>query len=159
MDIANDSSGVAVAEGSGRPAGMPWISPYLMVKDAAASLAFYEAAFGFETLNASPGPDGSIMHAKVGWRDGLFMIGPEGAYGGAALSPATRGIASPVALYVYCEDVDALCERARAAGAVVEFPPTDTFWGDRLCKLTDLDGHDWNFATNHRGLLDASPPE
>jgi PhnB protein len=27
-------------------------------------------------------------------------------------------------------------------------PPADMFWGDRMCSLTDPDGHTWNFATH-----------
>ena len=33
-------------------------------------------------------------------------------------------------------------------GAKAVFPPQNMFWGDRICKLTDPDGHVWNFATN-----------
>jgi uncharacterized glyoxalase superfamily protein PhnB len=51
-------------------------------------------------------------------------------------------------MYVYCEDVDALCDRAWKAGAKVEVAPQDMFWGDRMCKLVDPDGHVWNFATH-----------
>ena len=137
-------------ESSGKPCGTPWVSPYLTVKDAGASLAFYEAAFGFTTRFVNKGPDGSIMHVEMTWQDGLVMFGPEGAYGGPCRSPATLGILSPVSVYVYCEDVDALFDRAVSAGVTVDFPPADMFWGDRACKLTDPDGHVWNFAT-HKG--------
>ena len=57
-------------------------------------------------------------------------------------------MASPVGLYVYCDDVDALFARATAAGAQAKVPPQDTFWGDRMCQLVDPDGHTWNFATH-----------
>lgn len=135
-------------EASGKPCGSPWIMPYLTVKDAGASLAFYESAFGFARRGVKEGPDGTIVHASMAWQDGVIMFGPEGAYGGLARSPATLGIASPVGLYVYCEDVDALFDRAIAAGATAQFPPADMFWGDRACGLVDPDGHAWNFATN-----------
>jgi uncharacterized glyoxalase superfamily protein PhnB len=141
-------AGLETAEGSGKPCGMPWITPYLMVKDASASLAFYEAAFGFARRHVKLGPDGSIMHAEATWQDGLIMLGPEGGCGGTIMSPATQGIASPVTIYVYCGDVDAVFDRAVALGATVKFPPHDSFWGDRVCMIVDLDGHSWNFATN-----------
>jgi uncharacterized glyoxalase superfamily protein PhnB len=134
-------------EASGKPAGMPWISPYLTVKDAAAALAFYESAFGFATRNVNKGPDGSIMHVEMTWHEGVVMFGPEGAYGSPTKAPATLGIDSPVHIYAYCSDVDALYERAIAAGATSHFAPADMFWGERACKLTDPDGHAWNFAT------------
>jgi uncharacterized glyoxalase superfamily protein PhnB len=100
-------------EASGKPCGMPWVSPYLTVMDAGASLAFYEAAFGFTTRFAKTGPDGSIMHAEMAWHDGVIMFGPEGLGGGECRSPATLGISSPVSLYVYCEDVDVQAHRSR----------------------------------------------
>ena len=131
----------------GRPPQTPWLSPYLTVKDAEAALDFYQRAFGFEKRNAVPGPDGKVVHAEMTWQEALIMFGAEGAYGGQCKAPATLGVQSPVALYVYCDDVDALCARARAAGAGVDLPPQDMFWGDRMCKLTDPDGHVWNFAT------------
>jgi uncharacterized glyoxalase superfamily protein PhnB len=130
-----------------KPSGTPWLSPYLTVKDSDATLDFYQRAFGFEKKFAFPGPDGKTAHAEMVYRDALIMFGPEGA-GGECKAPATLGVQPPVALCVYCDDVDALFARATAAGARVGFPPQDMFWGDRLCKLTDPDGHVWNFATN-----------
>ncbi len=132
---------------SSRPPQMPWLSPYLTVKDAEAALDFYQRAFGFRKRNAVPGPDGKIMHAEMAWQDAVIMLGPEGGNGCPVGSPATLGIPSPVGLYVYCDDVDALYARAEAAGARVRMPPQDTFWGDRMCQLADPDGHTWNFAT------------
>ncbi len=132
-----------------RPEGMPWLSPYLTVKDSDAALEFYRRAFGFETRHAVPGPDGRTMHAEVTWRDAVIMLGPEGSCD--TRSPATSGTPSPVQLYVYCDDVDALFARATEAGARPSYPPRDMFWGDRMCQLIDPDGHSWNFATHLGG--------
>lgn len=129
-----------------RPAGASWLSPYLVVKDADAALDFYQRAFGFAKRAIMPGPDGRAKHVEMMWKDILIMFGPEGACANKA--PATSGTPSPVNLYVYVEDVDALHARAAAAGATVALPPQDMFWGDRMCKLTDPDGHEWTFATN-----------
>ncbi len=137
---------------SGRPTMMPWITPYLTVKDMVASLDFYKAAFGFERQEVNSGEDGAIMHARVSWQDGSIMLGPEGAYGATTKAPATSGVESPVSMYVYCDDVDALTRQAASAGASVKFGPIDTFWGDRCCSLVDLDGHGWTFAT-HNGVM------
>lgn len=129
-----------------RPAGTPWLSPYLVVKDADAALDFYQRAFGFEKRCAIPGPNGKTGHAEMVWQEALIMFGPEGACN--AKSPATSGIDSPVNLYAYCDDVDALYARATKAGAKSVLPPQEMFWGDRMCKLLDPDGHSWSFATN-----------
>jgi PhnB protein len=130
-----------------KPKTMPWMMPCLTVKDADAAAAFYEKAFGFEKRFSMAGPDGRTMHAEVAWRDGLVMLGPENA-DHPCKSPATSGVRPSNSLYVYCDDVDALCKRAAAAGAAVESPPQDMFWGDRSCTLIDPDGYVWSFATN-----------
>jgi len=147
MSIGSAQSMVA-EERSGRPASMPWVTPYLTVQDVPAALDFYEAAFGFERRDANAGPDGVILHSSVSWNDGVIMLGLEGAYGGTTKAPATSGIESPVSIYVYCDDVDALASQAEATGAAMRFGPTDMFWGDRCCMLVDPNGHVWNFATH-----------
>jgi PhnB protein len=132
-----------------KPAQTPWLSPYLTVKDSDKAIAFYQKAFGFEKRMAMPMPDGRTGHVEMTYRDALVMFGPEGADPSSKCrAPATTGTPSPVMLYVYCDDVDALFARATAAGAKADLPPQNMFWGDRLCKVTDPDGHVWNFATN-----------
>jgi PhnB protein len=130
-----------------KPANMPWITPCLTVKDADVASTFYEKAFGFEKRFSMPGPDGRTAHAEVGWCDGLVMLGPESATG-PCKSPATTGVRPSNSLYVYCDDVDALFQRATKGGATVEMPPKEMFWGDRVCTLIDPDGYRWSFATN-----------
>jgi uncharacterized glyoxalase superfamily protein PhnB len=131
-----------------RPPETPWLSPYLTVKDSDAGIDFYVRAFGFRKQTAMPGPDGRTAHAEMRWQDALIMFGPEHTCKDGTRAPASSGTLSPVTLYVYCDDVDALFERARAAGAMVVDPPGDMFWGDRVCKLRDPDGYVWCFATN-----------
>jgi PhnB protein len=129
-----------------RPAHMPWVTPYLTVTSAEAALEFYGKAFGFEKREALTGPEGKVMHAELTWRDGMIMLGPECPQSGSK-APSASQVRSPVTLYVYCDDVDSLCDRARKAGATVDQPPQDMFWGDRMCRLIDPDGHIWCFAT------------
>jgi uncharacterized glyoxalase superfamily protein PhnB len=134
-----------------RPARQPdmsWIVPSLTVKDADASLDFYQRAFGFEKKMAMPGPDGRTAHAEMTYQGIVIMMSPEGAFGNPCKAPVTTGTIAPMALYVYCEDVDALYRRATAAGAKGDQPPQDMFWGDRMCMVTDPNGFRWAFATN-----------
>lgn len=132
-----------------RPANFPWLTPYLVVKDADAALAFYQRAFGFEKRMTIPGPDGKIKHGEASYRDAVIMFSPESNTPECnAKAPATSGVAPAVGLYLYCDDVDALYTRAVAAGAKSVSPPENMFWGDRMCNLLDPDGHSWSFATN-----------
>ncbi len=134
-----------------RPQSYPWLSPYLTVKDADAAIDFYQKAFGFEKRMSLHGPDGRTGHAEMTWKEAMIMFGavPESKRDEwPCRPPAEKGIHSPITLYVYCEDVDALFTRAVAAGAKAIKPPQDVFYGDRMCTLEDPDGYWWSFATN-----------
>jgi len=126
---------------------MPVVMAYLTVRDPTASLAFYQKAFGFAPLGEPLVEAGKIVHAEMKWHEGVIMFGPEGGFGAEAKSPASSGVPSPLGLYVYCEDVDALYARALAAGATSVSAPQDMFWGDRVCKVKDPDGFTWSFGT------------
>lgn len=130
-----------------RPAGMPWVTPYLTVKDADEALKFYHRAFNFEKAQAVPGDDGTTWHAEMRYKDQVIMLGKEAAYQKDARAPVSSGTASPVSLYIYVEDVDQLYHQAIAAGAQSKSEPQDMHWGDRMCALTDPEGHSWCFAT------------
>jgi uncharacterized glyoxalase superfamily protein PhnB len=49
-------------------------------------------------------------------------------------------------VYVFVDDVDAHCARARAAGAKVLLEPADQPWADRMYCATDPEGQFWMFA-------------
>lgn len=130
-----------------RPKGVPWISPYVIVKDVDQAVQFYEKAFGFERLHLVAGDDGTSWHAEVHYKDHLIMFGKSGAYGGKTKAPTDNGVESPINLYLYCEDVDEFYENALKAGAKSLSAPEDTFWHDRMCRLQDPNGYVWCFAT------------
>lgn len=132
-----------------KPANMPWLTPYITVRDPEKSLDFYQHAFGFKP---SPQPlrdgSGKIVHAEMSYRDAYLMMGAEGAMGSTKKTPASSGIECPIGPYLYCDDVDALFKQAVAAGAQSIMEPQEMFWGDRMCSVKDPDGYDWSFATN-----------
>jgi PhnB protein len=57
---------------------------------------------------------------------------------------------------LYVADVDAVFERALAAGASQRQPLEDKFYGDRAGTLIDPFGHMWMVATH---VEDVSPEE
>jgi uncharacterized glyoxalase superfamily protein PhnB len=129
------------------PEGASWLTPYLTVSDAKASLDFYERAFGFENSQALHDPNGTVVHAEMRYQGVVIvMFAPEGAWGGITKTPAHSGVTSATGLYVYCEDVDTFTAQAIAAGAQLICSPQDMFWGDRIAGFCDLDGHNWTFA-------------
>jgi uncharacterized glyoxalase superfamily protein PhnB len=137
------------------PKNMKWVNPFLVVKDCDAALAFYEKAFGFTTRMKIPGPGGKTMHAEIAHKDSPILLGPESPERDCR-SPETLGVKSPVQMYVYVDDVDALHKRASNAGATIQDAPEDMFWGDRICNIVDPDGHSWCFATH---VKDVKPEE
>ena len=136
------------------PDGYNAAMPYLTCKDAGRALEFYAKAFGATEVMRMPAPDGRIGHAEIKIGDAVIMVSDE--YPEMQIqSPQTLG-GTPVGIYVYVADVDALNQRAIAAGASVERPIADQFYGDRSVTLRDPFGHRWFFATHKEDL---SPEE
>jgi uncharacterized protein len=51
------------------------------------------------------------------------------------------------------EEVDAVTEEARAAGATIGREPAETFWGGYSSIFIDPDGHPWEVAHNPRWTI------
>jgi len=128
------------------PESYPRVSPHLSVAGAAAAINFYTTVLGASERMRMPTPDGKIAHAELELGDSVIMIGEE-APGGTDPSPKTLG-GSPVALFVYVDDVDDVFERALGAGAQSVQPPENHFCGDRVAMFDDPFGHRWNIATH-----------
>jgi PhnB protein len=63
-----------------------------------------------------------------------------------ALAPPTVG-GSPVMLMVEVDDPDDLARRAVEAGATIDMPVEEQFWGERYGVLVDPFGHRWAIST------------
>jgi len=132
------------------PDGYHSLTPFLTVHDAAAAIEFYKQAFGAVERGVMKGPDGKIMHAELMIGDSIIMLSDEFPEFGA-VSPQTVG-GSGMGLHIYLDGVDAAFDRAVKAGAQVEMPVMDQFWGDRYGKLKDPYGHKWSIATHTKDL-------
>jgi PhnB protein len=122
------------------------ITPFLMVHDAAAAIAFYQRAFGAKEILRMEGPGGKIAHAELKIGGGKIMLADE-TQGTGMKSPRSAGLAT-ASVFMYVEDVDAVFNQAAAAGAHVDQAVTDMFWGDRYGRLTDPFGQIWSLATH-----------
>ncbi len=127
-----------------KPPQMNWINPYIVVRDVRRALEFYEKAFGFAILETQPDRQGRIVHAEMVYHNEVIMLEPEDGWLGG--KPAASGRGSPVAFYIYVEDVDRLCVKAEAAGARVLDGPATQYWGERTCRLECPDGYQWIFS-------------
>lgn len=54
-------------------------------------------------------------------------------------------------------DVDAHCQRALAAGAVIVSEPSIEFYGDRTYRCRDPEGHHWSFGATARRSVATRP--
>ena len=131
------------------------ITPYLIVKDAEAAIAFYAAAFGAEEQYRLVDPDsGKIGHADLKIGTGGIMLADEHPDFGA-LSPVTIG-GTPVLLHISVADADAVVAGAERAGAIVLRPVKEQMYGQRSGMIADPFGHHWVIGTH---VADVSPEE
>ena len=136
------------------PDGYHSVTPYLIIKGAAQALDFYQRAFGATELMRLAAPGGQVGHAEILLGDSHIMLADECPQMNA-LSPQTLG-GSPVLLHLYVPDVDAMFAQAIAAGAQVEQPIENKFYGDRSGSVLDPFGHRWTLSTH---VEDVSPEE
>jgi PhnB protein len=68
-----------------------------------------------------------------------------------ALAPPTVG-GSPMLLVLEVDDVDDLARRAIFAGASVEMPVQEMFFGERYGIVVDPFGHRWALSTRREQL-------
>jgi PhnB protein len=117
------------------------------VRNAAKAIDFYKKAFSAEERFRMHGPDGrAIMHADLKIGDSIFMLTEESPEMKALSAESIGG--SPVSLYVYVKDVDAVFNQAVSEGATVLQPVRDQFYG----YLRDPFGHLWSLATHKKDL-------
>ena len=136
------------------PEGYHSLTPYLVVNDAARAIEFYKEAFGAQELMRFDAPGGKVGHAELKIGDSVLMLSDECDETGMR-APQTLG-GTPVGLMLYVEDVDAVVDRAVSAGAKLERPVKDQFYGDRTGGVADPFGHSWYVATH---VEDVSPEE
>ena len=128
------------------PEGYHNVTPYLVVKGAAAAIDFYKQVFGAMEIMRMPQPDGRVGHAELKFGDSHVMLGE-------ASGPWPS---QPCSLYVYLPDCDATYKQAVAAGGTSVQEPKTQFYGDRHGAVKDPCGNTWWIATH---VEDVSPSE
>jgi PhnB protein len=128
------------------PEGYHTLTTYLVVRGADKAIDFYKRAFGAVEVFRMPDPQGRIMHAELKIGGSMLMLSEEMPMGNTR-APETLG-GTTCQVFVYVEDCDKTINQASAAGAKVDMPAADMFWGDRYGKLTDPFGHSWGIATH-----------
>ncbi len=123
----------------------PSIASAICYQDPKAALKWLEAAFGFEPFMVILDANDELMHSEMRFGTGVVMVGSE--WSPMHKSPkSNRGFNSQTVHVQLDEDIDAHCERARKAGAVIQAEPETQFYGDRTYRAVDPEGHIWTFG-------------
>lgn len=127
------------------PAAYGSVTPYVVVKGAAAMIDFVVRTFGAVERGRVPNDDGTIGHAELMIGDSLVMM-----FDAHEDWPST-----PSFLSVYVEDCDRTHEAALEAGATTITPMATSAWGDRGCRVRDPLDNIWWILTH----VEDVPPE
>ena len=123
----------------------PSLSTSLSYRDPRAAIAFLQKAFGFELTLLVEDDKGAVAHSDLSFGSGAVMVG--GEWSADHKSPASMGGKNTQSVHIQIDtDLDAHCERARAAGAEIIAPPSLQFYGDRTYRCRDREGHIWTVA-------------
>jgi uncharacterized glyoxalase superfamily protein PhnB len=143
------------------PKGWPRLTSGVFYDDAPAAIDWLCRAFGFEVRLKIEGEGGVIEHSELTLgTDGLVMVGSAAKKREGRVdftrSPRAVGGFNTQSLMIYVDDVDAMCERARAAGGKITFAPQtfdygDEYWSDRSGRVQDPEGHMWWIVQRLKG--------
>lgn len=122
------------------------ISPYLMVHEGEAALAWYQKALDAKCTERY-GHEGKLGHATLSVNGGTLMLSdefPTMTEVTGTKAPHTLG-GTTITVSLHVDDVDRWHERAVRAGATSLRDPVDEFYG-RMSKVRDPYGHVWSFT-------------
>ena len=127
------------------------VIPCLRYRDAPGMIDWLCDTFGFEKQMVIPNEDGTIAHSQLTLGSGMIMVGSviktELKWGRQIKQPDEIGRFETQSPYVVVDNVDALYERAKAAGAEILMEITDQDYGSRDFICRDPEGHLWSFGT------------
>ena len=138
------------------PPGWPRLSVAVFYDEAAKAIDWLSRAFGFEVQLKVEGDDGHIQHSELRFGEAMVMVA-DAALGRRAWGKSPRSLngLSTQSVFIYVDDVDAHCQRARGEGAqIVTEPKTsdygEDYWSDRSYEAVDPEGHHWWFSQRLR---------
>jgi uncharacterized glyoxalase superfamily protein PhnB len=121
-----------------KPRNYSTVSPYLIVDDADATIAFLKRVFGAKELRRFPNELHKVRHAEVQIDDTVVMLADPVPPGW----PALHGH-----VHIYVADVDATYRKALEAGAESVQEPVKKDDADKRGGVRDAGGTTWWIAT------------
>jgi uncharacterized glyoxalase superfamily protein PhnB len=132
---------------------MTTLHSYFSYVDAPAALDWLEKAFGFETTMRWDNEQGGVTHAELRLGDAAIVVFSDDGEGYDRMRPKSNNAVGHGAYLVVTDNaaVDAIWERATAAGAMPVYGPESTEWGNYRCRVRDLEGYEWSVCTHKPG--------
>lgn len=133
--------------------------PCFRYRDSRAAIAFLKSAFGFSEQLIVEDGTGAVEHAQLTLGPTMVMIGSEKDDDLDFRSAETLGGNSQTVYAIVPDDgmVDAIHDRARAAGATIVRGPESPDYGGRMVVVRDPEGHVWTFGSYNPWSPPAGP--
>jgi uncharacterized glyoxalase superfamily protein PhnB len=122
---------------------MPKLYPTLRFRDVDAAIAWMRDVLGFTEHVVYRDDTGAVVHGEMAHGDDIVMFGTRGREGTSDEAFPAGGST----IYVGVDDIEAVHERAVAAGADVVVALHDTDYGSRDFTVRDPEGNRWSVGT------------
>lgn len=114
------------------------------VKDANAAIEFYKKVFGVKERFRLNDPSGKVGHAELEFGAMTLFVADE--FPDFNLKAPVPGAPASMTLHLHVDNCDDIVKRAVEAGATLQIPPTDQFYGERSGTFIDPFGFRWNIG-------------
>jgi uncharacterized glyoxalase superfamily protein PhnB len=126
----------------------PDLVPSIQYSDLSRAVEWFERVFGFRERVEARLTWAGGGRAWIEAGDALFNINVPGETDQQDASHIAQG----VKMKVYVDDVDQHFSHAKAEGAKIICDPEDGFWGGRIYRALDHEGHLWEISQRGRDL-------
>jgi PhnB protein len=126
------------------PPGFGTVTAYLSVAGGLAAIEFYKKAFGAKEIARRVTSDGKLIHGQLQIGDTMVFLSDVFPDSQTA-APSAIGTTT-VTLHIYAANIEAVWDRAVAAGATVTEPLENQYFGERYGRLLDPFGHHWTLS-------------
>jgi uncharacterized glyoxalase superfamily protein PhnB len=126
----------------------PDIVPSITYTDVPHAVEWLARVFGFREREEArlSWPGGWLAWIEVG--NSLFsLINPNDTWGRPHFVAPSGFV-----MKIYVDDIDAHFAHAKAEGAEIISEPEDGFWGGRIYRALDYEGHPWEISQRGRDL-------
>lgn len=134
------------------PQGASALTPYICPRECARAIDWYVDVFAAqESGERFTEPGGTVGHASINI-DGVEIMLSDAHPDYGAVAPEVGNTTATYALNVYVPDVDSTMTAAEEAGATIQRPAEDQFYGSRLATMVDPFGVRWMVSTHVRDV-------